>query len=389
MSWRPRDLMLAGFALANAVAQSRNPPRGDDLVYLAWSMERVSPLRALEPFDLFPGWRPMNALAWWLGARLTGVDGSGAAALLALVWGVAWLAWTAWARRRWGPDAAFWAGALLLLTAPFRDLLLWRSWMTSTGAAACMGLCLLALERGRRPWALVAAAAAVGFKETAVLPIAAASILLYGDRVTPLLAFACAAPSWVRIALSDPWPGPRGTAENLGRYVVDLAKLGWPVVAAGAAVLTHQVPAWRTVVIVCSVAVLPLLYPYYNITYLLDGLVFATCFVGAWIASQAPKLQRRVAVPLLLATLPALGQTALDVRYQWAQRAQLDALWAEVVDFPPVAWRLDSDANDSAKLLAMWIYFRLNLAPDESRAAEMVPLDGRARGLMVVLDPPS
>lgn len=377
-------LVLSLLALANAVAQSRNAPRGDDIVYLDWAMKHTWPWAALRPLGLFPGWRPLNALSWWLGARLDGAAGTASTVQLALVWLVAWGAWTAWTWRRWGPRAGCWAGALLLLTPPFRDLPIWRSWMSSTGAVASMGLCLLALESGWRRAALLAAAAAACFKETSALPLGLAAWLWYGDRRVPLVALAFAAPSWLNMAHSNPWPGAGEIAQQLRSYVADLSRVGWPAVAAVAAIFLPRRPDLRGVAILGSVLALPLLYPVHNITYLVDGLVLAACLVAAR-CSDAPTLPRAlIAFFMLLAALPTLQSSASDVAYQWERRGWVGRWWEGLRYNPPQAWQLSPEAGDDGKLYGLWLTWRLGLPPDASRAAEMQPLAPDNAELLVI-----
>lgn len=74
--WLLAPLVLAAFALGWAWIMAQSVPRSDDLAYLEWAAKSPSVGSVWTSPPPFPGSRPLNALAWWLGWRWSG-NGAG------------------------------------------------------------------------------------------------------------------------------------------------------------------------------------------------------------------------------------------------------------------------------------------------------------------------
>ena len=212
----------------------------------------------------------------------------GATAVLPqLVLGATWLVtcfaiWK-WVGARWGQRPALIALTLLLVTDRFRDLVAWRSWMTTTGELAGMAICLWAMERGRWGAAIVAGAVACWFKEPAMLPLVAASLLIYRRPTVAVAILAAGMPGAAKAIhdaglFNDGFPGSAGPLGNLVFYAKTSFGWVWPpavvlLAAVGRAPSLANDVRW---VVPAGLAFLPaLLYPHSNPTYLLEGMLFA------------------------------------------------------------------------------------------------------------------
>ncbi len=362
-------------ALANAMVLSLNVPRGDDITYLAWAVERLdtawSPTLRPPPF---PGWRPVTAAWWWLGCGLTSVSGAAQQAALAGLWIAALGTWTWWSWRRGGATAGLTTATLLLATDRFRDLVTWRSWLTSTSELAFGGACLLALSGGRRGVAVVAAVLAVWSKEPAALWLSAAAWVFHRDGRVAGAALLAGIPGGLRFA-SEFADTMHLDADLLARgwfYLRATVALGWPVVAVFVLLVRRRVGALG---VVAAALALPVVYPVFNATYLVE----ATCVLAVGVTEFAGTAARRALLASALAGLAfGLPGSVSNARYQAVHQRDMQAVWSRLAAAPPVAYTLSDGANDDARWLALRLRWELDAAPSA------IPLSaGPVAGLLV------
>ena len=331
--------ILVSFALVVIGAQLFNPPRGDDLAYLRWAAERAwDPWTPMFRPPPFPGWRPANAFVWWLSVSIEGVGGWLPQVSLVGLWSLALIAGWGWTRARWGGAAGLWTVAFLLATDRFRELLIWRSWLTSAGSVAFLLLTLWALDRKRGALALVLGAVAVCFKETGAPPLIVAALVVYGRPAIAVGIFVAALPG-VANAILDAGLFALGqnaawnVAERSRTYAMWFLRSGWlPVTAVGlvlggGAKVETQDRRWLAVAAAALVA--PALYRVANPTCLLEAVVI----LAGCVASAVHRGGRaQLAVVALVASLYTLPGTLLDGRWQTQQWFAAREAYAELVE---------------------------------------------------------
>lgn len=366
-------VVLAAAAVGNVVLQSRNAPRGDDIVLLRWAMDfRDEALAALTHPLPFPGLRPLAALAWWIGGRVDGSEGTAVQAILGALWLVALASFGAWSALRAGPRAGLATVAILLLTDRFRDLVCWRAWMTTTGELAMLGLALCALEKRWTVLAGVLGGAACCFKEPALPVFLATSWIVYRQPVAAWIALCLGAAGFGKAVLDSAGPGlSQGDhAGNMLGYAIALATFGWPLVSATAATTLDGPPIdkrWALPLVLGLV--MPIGYQTFNPTYLGDVLCIGAGLAGGILAR--PGGLRWLAVALLIAA-PSLDASAENVRWQAGRAARLRATWAEIAAHPPRSWALADDAGDDARWFAQRLVDDLGV-PAGDATDEVVP----------------
>lgn len=370
--------LLVFTALAVIGAQVFNPPRGDDLAYLRWAAERAwDPWTPMFRPPPFPGWRPANALVWWLSVSIEGVRGWLPQLTLVGLWALALLGGWGWARARWGGNAGLWMAAFLLATDRFRELLLWRSWMTSAGSVAFLLLTLWALERKRGALALLLGAVAVCFKETAAPPLIVAAFLVHGR---PAIAFGILVAGLPGVAkaildagLLAPGQGAAwGASEGATTYAKWFLRTGWlPILGVGLALgraVAVEKEDRRWLAVAGAGLVAPAVYGVANPTYLLEATVIVA---GSMAAAVARGGRARLAGLALAASLYTLPGTLLDGRWQHRQWFLARDAYADLVAVAPTGWAISGGAADTARWLALRMNFDLGI-PEAAGCAEMV-----------------
>ena len=379
--------ILVSFALVVIGAQLFNPPRGDDLAYLRWAAERAwDPWTPMFRPPPFPGWRPANAFVWWLSVSMEGVGGWLPQVSLVGLWSLALFAGWGWARGRWGGAAGLWTVAFFLATDRFRELLIWRSWLTSTGSVAFLLLTLWALERKRGALALVLGAIAVCFKETAAPPLIVAAIFVYGRPAIAVGIFVAALPGVAKAILDAGLFAPgQGTAWNVAErattYAMWFLRSGWlPVMTVGLALhgvgdggnggdSGKQDRRWLAVAGAALVA--PAIYRVANPTYLLEALVVLAGLAAAAVHQGG---RGRLAAVALVASLYTLPGTLLDGRWQNRQWFLASAAYSELVAAAPKGWTV-ADGESGPSDEARWFGLRLRFdrgVPEGVGCAEVV-----------------
>ncbi|MFZ5478970.1 MAG: hypothetical protein ACOZNI_19525 [Myxococcota bacterium] len=158
-------LVALALALGAGVPQALNDLRSDDWTLLAWGRASEGLGFVTDP-PPFPYLRPLNALAWQLLAGAGVAPWPSELAVFAL-WGLALVLLYAIAAR----SAGIWGGAvavgLAVCTREVREIVNWRSWLTTAGGLAGVLGALWLAGRGRGAGAIVALALGAGFKEVA------------------------------------------------------------------------------------------------------------------------------------------------------------------------------------------------------------------------------
>lgn len=366
-------VLLAAAAVANVVLQSHNAPRGDDIVLLRWAMEFRGEVLAPVTHPLpFPGLRPLAALAWWVGGRVDGSDGTAVQAILGGLWLVAVAAFGGWSTMRAGPRAGLATVALLLLTDRFRDLVCWRAWMTSTGEIAMLGLALCALEKRWTVLAGLLGGAACLFKEPALPVFLATSWVVYRQPVAAWIALCVGAGGFGKAVLDSAGPGLT-QGDHLGNllgYTTALVGLGWPLIGATAATTLDGAPLDKRWALPLLIGLaMPLGYQTFNPTYLGDIVCIGAGLAGG-VFARAGGLRWLIVAAAIAA--PSLDASIENIRWQTARNTSLRARWAEIVAAPPRAWSLADDAGDDARWLAQRLVDDLGV-PAGDATDEVVP----------------
>ena len=326
----------------------------------------------------------MNALVWWLGASLTGTSGAFTAWTVTGLWLFACATWTAWSWRRWGPTAAPWMLALMLVNPWFRDLPTWRSWTTSCGELAFLGACLLAMEAKRPTVAVVAAISAAWFKEPAAITLAAAALLIYQKPWVAAAAGLSGAAGIIRFALAP--HGPPLTPSPLNQmlvYVTAIGSAGWPAaLAAGSLSPLASLVAFSTLVmpaiagtlallaavalavrsrskwavVILSALILPAIYQTQNGIYLVDASSLVTALAAGSLARGNMSIWvLLVALVLGARTLPASFENA---RWQASRWTVVESAWQHIEEHPPQAIYVSPVADGEARYLALRCWAR-------------------------------
>lgn len=373
--------ILVSAALVVVGAQLFNPPRGDDLAYLRWAAERAwDPWTPMFRPPPFPGWRPATAFVWWLSVSIDGVGGWLPQLALVGLWSLALFAGRGWARARWGGNAWLWFVAFLLATDRFRELLIWRSWLTSTGSVAFLLLTLWALERKRGALALVLGGLAVCFKETAAPPLIVAAFLVYGRPAIAVGILAAALPGMAKAVLDAGLLRPGTSAawngtEAAGTYMVWFVQTVWlPIMVVGSifggVVGTGgaEKKSRQWLVVAAAALVAPAMYRVANPTYLLESTVI---LAGLFAANIGHGFRARLAGFALLASLYSLPGTLLDGRWQTRQWFAAREEYAELVAVAPRGWTAADGEADNARWFKLRLQFDLGV-PETVGCSELV-----------------
>lgn len=370
--------ILAFTALVVIGAQFFTPPRGDDLTCLRWAAERAwDPWTPMFRPPPFPGWRPATAFVWWLSVSIEGVGGWLPQLALVGLWSLALFGGWGWARARWGGTAGLWTVAFLLATDRFRELLIWRSWLTSTGSVAFLLLTLWALERKRGALALVLGAVAVCFKETASPALIVAAVFVYRRPLIALGILAASAPGLWK-AVVDAGLFGLGAAEisamadRTENYAIWFLRTGWlPIMGAGLLIScgsAGEKSDRRWLAVAGAALVAPAIYRLANPTYLLE----ATVIIAGWMAAAVHRGGRaRLAAVALAVSLHTLPGTLLDGRWQTRQWFAAHDAYAELVAAAPAGWTLGEGATDNARWFSLRLRFDRGL-PEAVGCSEVV-----------------
>ena len=401
----PSRAALAALVLLTGLAwwESGSGLVRDDFGYLMWGLlHRDEPLAWLRGPEWHTYVRPLNALVWWLGAK---VDLAATVPRIALV--LAWaatassLVWTA--RRAMGVVVV--ATLLVATNQVFVDVLAWRSWLTTGGSLALMAWAVVSIVRGRSAAiVLVLGTLSLGFKEMGALVVAVFALGRSGYRVVGavlcVLVVLSGGESVQKLAL--------GSVVGNARFHLDTLGLFLPVVPVVVAALR---PGLHPVLLVCiaPLALLPL--P-------LQGVAVAMALVAVAVSerSSAPALAVALLLPLLgtaqarqylcelwllsaLLVLPKLGarlspalwlamilcgaRTAVDFeRARSGSRAAFahQVVFLETFHPAPAQVLYDPDPNWSWDLDALvWVRGGARLGgtpPEGSRPAQVGPLSG-------------
>lgn len=367
-------LLLCG-VLLNIWAQSHSVPRSDDISYLAWAVERTDqPWAPFTELTAFPNWRPAAFLAWWGAVKLDGVSGNMIQVFLGALWLVAWGSWTAWVGKRWGEKAAFWTGLLILCTAPVRDLLTWRSWVTTVGELACAGLALCCLENRSRNAALLLGVIACGFKEPAAFLVGGIAWAIYGERRIALILFFSMVPSSIFLLYWNTNSEIVSTGiDRILAFAKAIATSGWLVLSL---LGMKQLPQKWAVVILATL-LLPVLYPHSNMAYFSETLLVTASLTGVMIARKNNALGYGVGV-LILSMAGWIGSIE-NIHYQWQRKDFIDGLLRSWTENPPDSFVLTDAAQDESKYLTLQLWWRWHVPVGEQpQGNEVTP------GLFVV-----
>ena len=384
---------MCAAALTNAVLQSFNAPRSDDITFLEWALVRVDDPNT--PFfrpPPFPGWRPANASVWWVSAVVDGARGLAPQVSVALFWLVAWGALTRWADTRWGRGAGLWTGALLLVSAPFRDLVCWRSWNTTAGELAGIGVALLALESGVTWVAIAAGSLATWFKEPAILVVPTAALFVYRKPWVALSVAVAGGAGFVR-AIADDLPAGNslvGILDGIRFYGWTMLRLVWPAVAAVLAVgwyvrrskAENAAASARDrpmIAVLASALALAVLYPTRNEAYAAEAIAVGAGLAGAVFAGLG---RPWVLLLTLLASAWSLPSSLGNARWQAARLTRLQLAFAELRVRPVGAWKLAEDADDDDRWLALRLRYDLGVPEalgDWPATGKLVVLDSEAK----------
>ena len=373
MNWRRAAwVFLIVLAVVNVVAQSLNAPRSDDLTFLKWALDRTddpgTPFFRPPPF---PGWRPANAAVWWISARLEGGAAVGPQVSLGVFWLAAWGAFSYWAHLRGGARAGLYAATLLLVSAPFRDLVCWRSWNTTAGELAGIGLALVALELGKFGWAVLCGAIATWFKEPAFLIVPTAAVLVYRKPWVAVAVVALGLPG-IRKAVGDDLPlgvSLGGLGEGLLFYVRSGARLIWPLAVFGLIAFDRFRLGWRGynavdpgtlakfALLVASLT-FAIVYPTRNDAYTAEAVALGAAFAGSLLANR---LHPMAIVAVALASAWSVPNSVENVRWQQARQERLSQQFIALSGNPPPSWKLAADATDDDTWLALRMKYDLGV----------------------------
>jgi len=249
--------LLAFLALTAAAWPASDAPlRMDDFTYMLLALlHRDEWLTWLDSRAWFGHFRPLFYLSWWSLGPLS-IDGSAVRLAQVVVWagGVTAIGLAGWRRRGL---AGVWVVVLALPLNPvFLELLLWKSWLTTVGTLAGLGIGAVEMARDRPRWPVVAAAGilALGFKETGPFALGALALLEGRGAVrwigAALVAGALAAavPAAEKLVLDQ---APRHAL----RQVANLAPMSWLVPVAVALRLPRA--PWYALAAAAGVALLP------------------------------------------------------------------------------------------------------------------------------------
>lgn len=238
--------LLVGFAAFESGTAIAN----DDFGYLMWGLQTRDDLLAwVSGPEWFTYRRPLNALVWWLSAQ-TGIDAELARWTQVGLWtlfGGALL----WATRS-SVRGLITLVLLLMTNQVFVDLLTWRSWLTTTGSLAFLGLSAVAVER-RAPALLVALLGllTLGFKEVSAVAVALIALSQPGYRWVGAMLFG----SLVVSARSSAHKlGMQFLADNI-LFHLDTVALFVPAVPVLVAARFPKLPPWALVLPVVLVVV--------------------------------------------------------------------------------------------------------------------------------------
>ncbi len=320
-------LIAVALACGTGIPQALNDFRSDDWTLLNWG--RAGDIWAfLTTPPPFPYYRPLNALCWQVVARTFGVEPWPGELLLLGLWGAALAFLYGIAARSVGPWGGLAAVTLAVCTREVRELVNWRSWLTTTGGLAGILGALWFAGGGRSGASIVALAFGAGFKEVAWWHGGAA---LAASRRYGLATLALGAMAVHMLVFAPPLPeGALSLAfvpRNAMAFAQTLLAWAWP---PGLVVLALGAPrvAWRgpsvALLLAAVLAWVPpvgfyLYSPFYFIEGALLGLLALLPVAAATVRSRPRYAAVVVAIMAICLARPAQWKDFAE-NIPWQQR---------------------------------------------------------------------